>query len=594
MERMISEEALKDIDPFFLVLFGVGFLLLLLIPFLKKRSKRGTGRFATIFEIMRPFGNWTKWPLNALGSILVYLLLLLMSAAALFIHQGVAPFKQGLKLAAVAIALWVVAAVFYRFLSTAFFIRVNSWPFGERGLLGMRVELTLSEKDRYEHILVEGRAGAGKTSGFMIPGLLKDAEGKCSVVALDVKAPEIYDTVAGYWNKHGKKVILIDPYHKEGIGFEPLAASIGGVALARLEQMVYGKPNTRADEQSKYFDDQERRLFRLYCTLVQTFTDPKQVNLPILYQLGVRGIKVLEEAVRYCRNEKVQEEFQLFSESKHRLPELLAGMLNKLDFLSDPEISAAFSRSDLDLEILFREPTLLIIASPQSNPKARLAAAVVLRALMLKVYERPNRKEGEGLPLFLYLDEFYNIYLPDMPDFVVTARSARVGVATFYQTDEQLDQYERHEKASLQANRKFEVYFQGLPIKKCKELSERIGKTLIKVKERSRSFLRGNQVRITEREADLLSPDDIQNLADHKALCFVAGVRPFLVNRLMAHKTRRYKRKLNFPPAAYRPTPEPLIAPAFRDLPEPPATGPGAPPAGWPKPPEETGQLYQF
>lgn len=458
----------------------------------------------------------------------------------------------------------------------------------------MRVELTLPEKDRYEHILVEGRAGAGKTSGFMIPGLLKDAEGNCSVVALDVKAPEIYDSVAGYWNKQRKKVILIDPYHKEGIGFEPLAASIGGVALARLEQMLYGKPNTRADEQSKYFDDQERRLFRLYCMLVQTFTDENQVNLPILYQLAIRGVRVLEEAVRYCKNTKIQEEFQLFAEVKHRLPELLAGMLNKLDFLSDPQISATFSRSDLDLELLFREPTLLIIASPQSNPNARLAAAVVLRALMLKVYERPNRKEGEGLPLFLYLDEFYNIYLPDMPDFVVTARSARVGVATFYQTDEQLDQYERHEKASLQANRKFEVYFQGLPIKKCKELSERIGKTLVKVREVTRSLFRGNQVRITERETDLMTADDIQNLDERKALCFVTGVRPFLVTRLMAHKTRRYRTKLKFSSSAYRPNPEPLLSPSFRDLPEPPPTGAGAPPAGWPKPPEDTSQLYQF
>lgn len=585
----------QDVSPLFLLALGGGVLLtLLLLLIIKRKSLRGTGRYATLSELSFRLGNWTEYPLSLVGTLILYLVLAITAGVALFQRKGLDPFKELARLGLAALVLLMIAIFLYRYLSLLFFTKPNSYPIGEVGpaWIGARQEISLSEKHRFEHVLIQGRAGAGKTDGFMFPGLLRDAEGNCSAVVLDVKAPEIFNTIAGWWHRRKKNVIVFDPYHPDCVGFEPLSTATKET-IARLEEAIYGKRDTNADPQTVFFDDQERRLFRLGCQLIQTYKDPRQCNLPMLYQLASRGVRVLEEAVNYCRNDRIIQEFDTFFQNRQRIPDLLAGMLNKLDLFSDPKIAAAFSRSDLDLDLLFREPTLFIIASPQSNPKARLAASILLRAIMLKVYEHPVRQKGDGLPVFLYLDEFYNLYLPEMPDFVNTARSARVGVITLLQSDVQLEQYKRHEKGSLKINRKMEVYFPGCDIETCENLSKRIGKTLTSEKRFSRSPMRGRTTMHGQIEVPLLTPDEIQNLEDDLALCFVAGVRPFLVKRLKAHKMRRFKKKMNLPAIAYRPNTDPLVPPTFKDLPEVPS-GPASPPPGWPKSPSEAGGLYQF
>jgi len=552
-----------------IIAVGVLLLLALYAGTRKRAGGRGTGKFARPTEIILRYGDFASFPLSLFAVSVLYAFLMAIAGVLLYLGEGALGFNSVRRVMAIGAPLLFLSILLYLlWRSWILESRGNRYPFGRIRYLGFYVLLWLPEKDRFEHVKIQGRAGTGKTTGFMFPGVLQDAEGNCSVVALDVKSPQAFETVAGAWCAKGKKVILFDPYHPECIGFEPLATATLQT-LSRIEEAVYGKRDTSAEDQTIFFDDQERRLFRLCCRLVKAYKDPRQCNLPMVHQLALRGVPALESAVTYCRDAGLQREFNTFFENRQQVHNLLGGMLNKLDLFSDPKVAAAFSRPDLDLSILFQEPSLLIVASPQKDPKARLGAALLLRALMLKIYEKPERESGQGLPIFIYLDEFYNLFLPEMPDFVNTARSTRTGVTTFMQTQEQLYQYKRHEVGSLSINQKLQIYLKGCDITLCKDLSDRLGKRLLKERRVSRSWLRPSQTTTVHVEAPLLTPDQIENLDHDQALCFTGDMRGFLIERISSLTTALFRKKARLPAKAYRPNPEPLVAPSYKDFSDP-------------------------
>ena len=560
-------------DRNFLILIGMLLLFVTAIGARRKPAGRGTGRYASATEILTHLGNWARLPLSAVAVALIYTGLLSMVLAWRYWEEGTL-MDRG-RLGMIACLVLILAILIYWILLEAVLSKFETNRFLLGGKWFFAIPLSLREKDRFEHIRVQGRAGTGKTDGFMFPQLIEDASGSCSAVVLDVKSPEAFHALAGAWCAKGKKVILFDPYHPDCPGFNPLSSGTGR-ALDQIEETVYGKQNNNAENASRWFVIQERRLFRWMCELILTYQDPCQRSLPMVYELANRGVPALEAAVTYCGRKDIQEKMMPLFQHKQRLQDVLSGILNTLDLFADPKLSAAFSRADLDLDLLFREPTLLILASPFSNPKARLATAILLRAIMLKVYERPVRTAKDGPPLFFYLDEFYALHFPDLADFANTARSARAGVVTFLQAEEQLYRYERHEIASIATNTKTQIYLQGCDMPTCKRLSEQMGKRLIEEKRTGRSWGRRATITTAYVERPLMEPSEIYHLEPDKPLVFIGGMRPFQIKRVSSYRTRRFKRRRGLPAAAYRPSLEPLTPPAYRDLDLPPG---GAPPS---------------
>ncbi len=545
---------------------GIVVIIILLIGIANRAKTQGTGRYAGMFESFYHLGDWSKWPLSFYGFILTTLGGAILALGAGYYSWGPS-FIQDQDRMIITLGLsFIGSLVAYWLAFEIFFVRKskNRFVLGER-FFGFPLLLSLSEKDRYEHILIEGRAGTGKTTGFMFPQLLDDAEGDCSAVLLDVKSPEGFETVAGAWSKRGKKVIVFDPFQANCIGFEPLR-NTDSDGLEAIEETVFGKRNTDEKEQTVWFEDQERRLFRFCCELVMGYKNPSQCSLPMVHQLLIRGGTELQGAISYCNNTQLQKKFEPLFDNKNRLQDLIGGVLNKLDLFSSKEIAAAFSRPDLDVGLLFREPCLLIIASPHSNPKARLAASILLRAIMMEVYKNPVRAMGDGPSLFFYLDEVYALHLPDWADFANTARSARVGLVTGLQTEEQLRRYQPHERATIKINTKTKIYLQGCDFRTCEELSKRLGKRSVRDKRYSRSMQRGSMVSTGFVEVPLETPDSIENLPLDEALIFVGGLRGFKAKRVTSYKTRQYKKRLNLTAQAYRPTIEPLVSPSYKDM----------------------------
>lgn len=567
---MNSLDSIRNIqsftDQYFYLLIGFLVLLVLVIGTRRKPGAKGSGRLATAWEALSHLGNWARFPLCVYAVVLIYAGLLAIVFAWRLHQVGLSTFEHPDQMVIILTASMIIALLLYGLLLEFFFNQrdKNRFILGTKRIV-LPITLSLPEKDRFEHIRVQGRAGTGKTDGFMFPQLIEDASGECSAVVLDVKSPEAFKTIGGAWSAKGKKVILFDPYHPDCPGFEPLADATDQ-ALAQIEEAVYGKRNTDANDTSIWFDLQERRLFRLMCQLVRGYRDPKQCSLPMVYQLALRGVPALEAAVTYCRDSTLQSEFTNAFQNKQRLTDILSGILNKLDLFSDQSISAAFSRSDLDLGLLFREPTLLIIASPHSNPKARLAASILLRALMLKVYERPVRTKEDGLPLFVYLDEFYALHLPDLADFANTARSARVGIITYLQAEGQMTRYKPHEVVSIAVNTKTEICLQGCDQTTCERISELSGKCLIPDKRVSRSFRGGRVTTTAYLERQVLTVDEIYNMPLGAALLHIGGLRPIWVKLVSSYRDWVFKRRRGLPVEAYRPNREPLTPPSYKDL----------------------------
>ena len=100
--------------------------------------------------------------------------------------------------------------------------QLKIFPRSATGLLidGKNKRLDLDES--FKHLLLVAQTGAGKTTKFIIPNVLKLAENRNSIIVTDPSG-EIFSLTSGYMQSKGFKVLKFDPTDLEhSIYFNPL------------------------------------------------------------------------------------------------------------------------------------------------------------------------------------------------------------------------------------------------------------------------------------------------------------------------------------------------------------------------------------
>lgn len=107
-----------------------------------------------------------------------------------------------------------------------------------KGLMVDGHKLKLTPKHSYMHMMVVGRPGTHKTTGFIIPNLLERANTDCSIVVNDPKG-EIFENTAGVLQEKGFNVIVIDVENPDkSARFNPLLEAKNDMELEQLAEVL--------------------------------------------------------------------------------------------------------------------------------------------------------------------------------------------------------------------------------------------------------------------------------------------------------------------------------------------------------------------
>lgn len=408
-----------------------------------------------------------------------------------------------------------------------------------KGLLIDGFKLKLTPKHSYMHMMVVGRPGASKTSGFIIPNLMERAKTDCSLVINDPKG-EIYESTAGYLQQNGYKVIIIDVEKPEqSARFNPLLEAKNDMELEQLAEVLVlasGSGSSRGGSDD-FWNKTAMRYIALFLKVLKNAgeDDPALFTLHNLLSLvqnfGEDGKPLAEFMAQYCTYQDDPANPKLFNEwlglisgNKEGIQSAILTALTALRFVTNDNIVKICSRSDVSLaNIRYQKTAIFLVTPPQHSsyyaPFVSIFFKSVFNACMR---EMPNQKTK---PVYIYHDEFATSFIPDFTSIANTIRGYNVSISIVLQSIRQLNQrYGQDTAESIMGGFSSYLTYAGSDLITTDYFQNIVGT----VRERQKKNL--TDTSDTYREYKLLNSDEIRRMDERQALFVTRNQNPVILD----------------------------------------------------------------
>ncbi|MHB1697301.1 MAG: type IV secretory system conjugative DNA transfer family protein [bacterium] len=349
----------------------------------------------------------------------------------------------------------------------------------------------LDKQKRFEHTLIVSPTGGGKTSRYIIPGIMQDSRySNVSIFAIDIDSPYLYESVKNEWIKSGKQAVSFDPYEPESIGLNSNAGSGNGAKRAKTKRVYfnpltgkYKEPLTddkllgissmlfHLDKQEikggdthahKYYSKRSAELFYGCLLYIKYRYGAEYFDLVTVKTFFERGVKFIEEEIKKFDGENVKKIKILFNNflelPVYERAKIVTDILNSLDFLSDPNVAGHFRCKGKDaadcffMDDFFAQDMLFIAGIPKEkiNSGGGRLMSFITNIFINAIYENrrsklrgvneveesvvPLDEPGKGAEaadtrcIFMYLDEFPALSLNDFDVELANLRKTNTGV----------------------------------------------------------------------------------------------------------------------------------------------------------------------
>ncbi len=319
-----------------------------------------------------------------------------------------------------------------------------------KGLLLNGENLSLDEKMSFQNVAVIASIGADKTSRYIIPNVLKLANTKSSIVVNDPKGEVFYETSA-FMKSRGFKVIVIDPENINRSNlFNPLLEAKNDIELEQIAEILI-KAGGSGKSDDDFWQQGAMRFVSLFLKVLQNAgrTNTKYFTLHNLYYLfqnfGDDGTSLDKFMSKYCANPNDPFDDNLWNEykglltgNKEGIQSFVLNAITSLKALSNQNIAKITSKSNIDLENLRGEKTIIYFITPAQHAEyysffTSLFFRSVFNSCMRKI---PTKKD---LPIYILYDEFGHSTIPNFVSTANTIRGYRVSLSVVLQSISQLN-----------------------------------------------------------------------------------------------------------------------------------------------------------
>ncbi len=381
---------------------------------------------------------------------------------------------------------------------------------------GREIALPLRDLDhhigRFSHVSLWGVPEAGKTSGIFKPWLWRDsrlndatitdregwAVGAMSSVAIDMKHPDLFTSLAPYLAPRPRRLLVLAPGHPEtSLHYNPLDfitldtqpegmsdiavvadAIVMNTPLGHRDDAFYRAVETKLLELVIQFvvEARQSQRYREIQQQVRAMTQPLlPPGMPAPPLCSFPMIAVLVSLHSTALLELIQQigalihpdrpdwwavrvaQFLQMNKQPAGMAGLLLGLGRRIALFTRPEVASVSTRSDFSLDLLGRQPGTFLIGMPRLSTEAtQTYSALIITQLLQQLKRLAARSPDHRLPVpvTIDLDELANQgRIPRLEDEIATLRDLGVAfVLGLQNTDALRARYGKEAATSMMSN----------------------------------------------------------------------------------------------------------------------------------------------
>jgi type IV secretory pathway TraG/TraD family ATPase VirD4 len=389
---------------------------------------------------------------------------------------------------------------------------------GNAGLVLDGDQARLSPSDSFRNCLVVATTGGGKTTGFIIPNILRLDH--ASIVITDPSGA-LYEKTSGDLRRRGFEVLALDPLNLDrSIRYNPLATANTQRAIGETSHILARSANFSGD---KFWTDGAEDLFTILIRCLKRHPNSDYCNLAniqyLLNNFG-DGSGIAEFIVKYADDPTYQQFKGFVSAAENTMQGFVSTAKTSLKALLDPDLSELTARSTLDFGSLRERKTALFLIIPQNRISYYAFLMNLFYTNLFHYCLEDTKITDKSLPVYFLLDEFGHLTIPDFPSIITTTRARRISISIILQSLSQLEaRYGRYDAHTIvNGGVATRMFFPGLDVETTEMLQKVLGV-------RRREILDADERRHIK-DDNLLDSADIRAMADDEALCLFANKRP--------------------------------------------------------------------
>ncbi len=408
-----------------------------------------------------------------------------------------------------------------------------------KGLLVDGHKFKLTPKHSYMHMMIVGRPGTCKTSGFIIPNIMEKAKDNCSLVVNDPKG-EIHENTSGFLQQNGYKVLVIDVENPDNSArFNPLREAKNDMELEQLAEVLILASGSASQSRGgdDFWDKTAMRYIALFLKVLKNAgtENPAYFTLHNLLALvqnfGDDGQPLANFMAKYCTYKHDPNNPKLFNEwlglicgNKDGIQSAILTALTSLRFVTNDNIVKICNSSDIQLANLRKEKTAIFLVTPPQHssyyaPFVSIFFKSVFNACMRKMPKNNDK------PIYIFHDEFATSYIPNFTDIANTIRGYNVSISIVLQSIRQLNQrYGKDTAESIIGGFSSYLTYAGSDLMTTDYFQNMVGV----VRERQKKYL--TDTTDTYREYKLLNSDEIRRMDEHQALFLTRNQNPVILD----------------------------------------------------------------
>lgn len=332
-------------------------------------------------------------------------------------------------------------------------------------------------KNSFQHCVLIGASGFGKTVGFIIPSALSFAKELCSMIILD-PAKEIHQKTSGFNHEKGKRILVLDfSDHKVSVRYNPLSRAKTTTDLNLLAELVMGPQQRNSRDQ--YWTMSSGRLlvlfWKLQLLLPKQFQNLSNTRHLIVTYMG--SPKLVDQLFASIAPPQLFEEYKgtLVSQDAKLTSNIMSTTLASLRPWEDDEVARCTATDTLNLDELRKTPTVLYIW-----PNLFASHYTVLYEILFsQIFQRylSQVPANDELDLHILADEMGAFSVKGFSEFLSLARKHRISCQYAIQSRQQIvERYGTNDARNCLANTWSKVIFSNMEPDLAAEVRDRLGR----------------------------------------------------------------------------------------------------------------------
>ncbi len=433
-------------------------------------------------------------------------------------------------------------------------LRHGKWLRKRGHIFGRAGHRMLRHEDDRHHLII-GPTRSGKGVGYVIPNALVFAG---SMIVTDLKG-EIFEFTAGYRKMTGHQVFLFSPGAPRSHRWNPLdfIRSDRGSRTIDIQNMAsILVPEAIGSENAVWQGIAQQVIAGLISYVLESLRYKNRRNLGEVNSLLNAGVDLQTLMKEIKDNEPALSRFTNESFNAYIALNERAARSALLDIqrafapFRNERVIAATAVTDIDFGSLQRRPVTIYLAPNISD-------MTVLRPLLTlfvqQVMDLLTRERNPGsVPVYFLLDEFRQLKrMDEVMNRLPYVAGYNIKMAFVVQGIKNLDEiYGETARHSLLGNCGLQLILGANDQVTSEYVSRALGKRTIRFQTESRSLEPMGLTRRTKveqiRERDLMMPQEIRQMPEHKIVLLVEGQRPIFGDKLRYHTTQPFQAASNY------------------------------------------------